>query len=95
MEARQQPPLNETQRLLPRPHLPMERRHFLKAGAFLASLGPDASAGTKSRRGNLKAFKLSTLQSLTADRPKVLETFAMIRAAGFHGVEVRSAFEVP
>lgn len=82
----------------------MNRRTFVRASAFAAALVPAGLLGAESppaspaatvaaparRRPNRKGFMLAMLNSPTARALPLRERFALVRAAGFEGVEVNS-----
>ncbi len=72
----------------------MHRRTFLRSSAVLAAAGAvslRAADGAAPARKLKKGFMYSTLNSPTAKNLSVDEKFKLLRAAGFHGVEVMSA----
>ncbi len=72
----------------------MHRRTFLRSSAVLAAAGAvslRAADGPAPGRKLKKGFMYSTLNSPTAKNLSVDGKFKLLRAAGFHGVEVMSA----
>jgi len=78
----------------------MDRRAFLKSSAALAALTPltlraaeKTATASAAKRANKKGFMWGTLTSKTSQQLSVREKFALLREAGFHGVEVNSAMD--
>lgn len=77
----------------------MDRRSFLASSAAFAALAPaalraaDAAAPAPRKRANKKGFMWGTLNSKTAQALSTKDKFALLRDAGFHGVEVNSAMD--
>jgi len=77
----------------------MNRRTFLRSSAVLSAFAPaalraaetKAATGTKPKRAHKKGFMFGTLGGAAAKKFSVLERFKLLKAAGFHGVEVASA----
>lgn len=77
----------------------MDRRSFLTSSAAFAALAPialraaETAAPVPKKRANKKALMWGTLNSKTAQALSIREKFALLRDAGFHGVEVNSAMD--
>ena len=74
----------------------MNRRTFLQSSAALAALTPlglRAAELGKPRRPLKKALMFQTFNSASAKKLTLKERFAMVREAGFAGVEVASAMD--
>lgn len=80
----------------------MNRRHFLRTAGLavsvcplLSAAGPAAAASAApsptKRRALKKGLMWNTLRGPTADKLSVREKFALLRDAGFQGVELRGA----
>ena len=71
----------------------MNRRHFLQTTAALGTLtalGPSLARAATPPRAFKKGFMFSTLR-VDRDNPlSVLDRFKLLKAAGFHGVEVNT-----
>ena len=73
----------------------MNRRDFLLSSAALAALAPFARAqpAAGKKRALNKGFMYGTFGGPNLEKLKVADRFALLRAAGFDGVEVNSAMD--
>ena len=73
----------------------MNRRDFLLSSAALAALAPFARAqpAAGKKRALKKGFMYGTFGGPNLEKLKVADRFALLRAAGFDGVEVNSAMD--
>ncbi len=73
----------------------MHRRHFLKSAATAALVAPQlwGQSTPPPRRALKKGLMYNSFRGPTADKLSVREKFALLRAAGFDGVEVRGSMD--